>query len=57
METIDQAIQQMLDEMISLRKELHRFPEVGFCEHQTAATVSRYLHHQSKYKQALAEPV
>ena len=44
MENIDQAIQQMLDEMISLRKELHRFPEVGFCEHQTAATVSRYLH-------------
>lgn len=32
-----------MNELISLRKELHRFPEVGFQEFQTAAKVADYL--------------
>ena len=43
MEKLDQTIARIKDELVGIRKEFHRFPEVGFQEHRTAATVTEYL--------------
>jgi amidohydrolase len=43
MEWLDQAVAEIKDELISVRKELHRIPELGFQEYKTAAYVADYL--------------
>ena len=43
MENLDQTIARIKVELVGIRKDLHRFPEVGFQEHRTAAKVAEYL--------------
>lgn len=43
MENLDQTIARTKDELVGIRKDLHRFPEVGFQEYRTAAKVAEYL--------------
>ena len=40
---LEQRIGEVKDELIGIRKDLHRKPELGFQEYQTAAKVARYL--------------
>ncbi len=42
-ETISDLTDQILDELIGLRRQIHAHPELGFEEHETAALVSRRL--------------
>jgi amidohydrolase len=43
MENLDRKIREIKNELVKIRKELHRFPEVGFQEYQTAAKVADYM--------------
>lgn len=43
MSQIDQKIVEIKEELLELRKELHRFPELGFQEFRTAEKVAEYL--------------
>lgn len=43
MKPLDQAIADLKPELISIRKDLHRIPELGFQERKTAAYVAGYL--------------
>lgn len=43
MKSIDTRVAAMRDEMIALRRKLHRIPEVGFAEFKTAEVVAGYL--------------
>jgi amidohydrolase len=40
---LDEQIEQYRDEVIALRRDFHRYPELGFAEHRTAAVVEAYL--------------
>jgi metal-dependent amidase/aminoacylase/carboxypeptidase family protein len=44
MNTMDAKITALKDELINIRQELHRYPELGFQEYHTAAKVADYLH-------------
>ncbi len=46
MEKLDQTVARIKDELVGIRRDLHRFPEVGFQEHRTAAKVAEYLNKQ-----------
>lgn len=43
MNKLEQEITEIKDELISMRKEFHRIPEVGFNEYQTAEKVAGYM--------------
>lgn len=43
MKELDLKIAAINDELVYIRKDLHRFPEVGFQEHRTAAKVAEYM--------------
>ncbi|HMM19439.1 MAG TPA: M20 family metallopeptidase [Selenomonadales bacterium] len=43
MDQLDRQIGKIKQELVSVRKELHRIPEVGFQEYKTAAKVAEYL--------------
>lgn len=43
MKELDLKIAAINDELVHVRKDLHRFPEVGFQEHRTAAKVAEYM--------------
>ncbi|MDD4566074.1 MAG: M20 family metallopeptidase [Eubacteriales bacterium] len=43
MDKLDQKIAEIKDELIELRKALHRFPEAGFKEYKTAEKVATYM--------------
>jgi amidohydrolase len=43
MDSLEQDVAKIREELVDLRKELHRFPEVGFKEHRTAARVTKYM--------------
>lgn len=43
MKLLDQRISEIKDELIGIRKDLHRKPELGFQEYHTAAEVAGYL--------------
>lgn len=43
MNELDQEIYDIKDELIRVRKDLHRIPEVGFNEYQTAEKIAGYL--------------
>lgn len=44
MDKLDAKVTALKDELINIRQELHRYPEVGFQEYQTAAKVAEYFH-------------
>lgn len=43
MKQLDQRIDTIKDELIGIRKDFHRKPELGFQEHRTAVKVSSYM--------------
>lgn len=43
MKKLDQEIAEIKDELILMRKDFHRFPEVGFQEYRTAEKVAEYM--------------
>jgi amidohydrolase len=43
MTSLDQRIEAIREELISIRKDFHRQPELGFQEHQTARKVATFL--------------
>ncbi len=43
MQDLDQKIAAINDELVRMRKDLHRFPEVGFQEYRTAEKVAKYM--------------
>ncbi|HCF71878.1 MAG TPA: amidohydrolase [Syntrophomonas sp.] len=43
MSQLDQKIAGIEEELLELRKELHRFPELGFQEYRTAEKVAEYM--------------
>ena len=43
MKQLDQILCGIKDELISIRKDFHRKPELGFQEHQTATKVASYM--------------
>jgi len=40
---LDHKIAEIKDELVQIRKDLHRFPELGFKEYRTAGKVAEYL--------------
>lgn len=40
---LDQNISKLTEEMIALRRDFHKHPELGFCEKRTAGIIARYL--------------
>ena len=42
-EMIKQAANSLFDEIVSIRRALHRRPELSFQEYETAAYICRYL--------------
>lgn len=42
-ETIKKLASDIFNEAVSVRRELHKIPELSFCEYKTAAFVSEYL--------------
>ena len=43
MEEMDRKIERILDDLIKFRRELHRFPELGFREYRTAEKTAGYM--------------
>lgn len=43
MKKLDQEIAEIKDELVKMRKDFHRFPEVGFKEYHTAEKVAEYM--------------
>lgn len=43
MKDLERKINDMKEELVLLRKELHRFPELGFKEYKTAERITEYL--------------
>ena len=43
MKNLEQEIAKIKDELILMRKDFHRFPEVGFKEYRTAEMVAEYM--------------
>ncbi len=43
MSNLDQKIAEIKDELVSIRKDFHRYPEVGFKEFRTAEKVAEYM--------------
>lgn len=44
MDGIRCAVSAVTDEVVSLRRDFHEYPELGFSEHRTAGVVEAYLH-------------
>ena len=40
---MDQKIIEIKDELVRMRKDSHRFPELGFKEYRTAEKVAEYM--------------
>ncbi len=43
MEDIKRIAEELFDEIVALRRTLHRHPELGFCEYKTADLICSYL--------------
>lgn len=43
MRKLDQEIAEMKDELVRMRQDFHRFPEVGFAEYRTAEKAAGYM--------------
>jgi amidohydrolase len=43
MQDLDREIAAIYDELVRMRKDFHRFPEVGFKEYRTAGKVAEYM--------------
>ncbi|MBR5236515.1 MAG: amidohydrolase [Clostridia bacterium] len=43
METVKQLAEQIFDEIVEIRRTIHRHPELGFCEYKTSDLICSYL--------------
>ena len=43
MDQIRKRIEELNSELIHLRRDFHRYPELGFKEYRTAETIENYL--------------
>ena len=43
MEAIKQAVAEVFEEIVAIRRHLHENPELGFCEFKTADLVCQHL--------------
>ncbi len=55
MDTIKRAVNSVIDEVISLRRDFHANPELGFAEHRTAGIIEEYLHELGIATKRMAE--
>ncbi len=56
MNEIKQIVNEIYDEIVSVRRSIHQNPELSFCEHKTAALICSYLNRlQIPYQSGVAE--